>query len=585
MKNFICLMTLFSSISLLQSCVNFLEEDNPNEITEVAFWSDLTKTNTGLTAAYGALQDEFVYSVSDEMLRSDMGFLKDRNRIPTNSFYRQSFDANTKNIGKRWESIYQIIWRANQVIEGLEGLDAEFKTGLNEEVWKNQMGQARFLRGLGHFFAHSVFNKGSVIIRNKVPRSTADFNKPLSTPQEVKDFFRADFEYAYKNLPAQAEEKSRVDAGTAATLLGTSYLYEGKYEEAKVYFEDVIHNSAYGYELVKDYTLMFTRAGGFNSESIFEINYGELQVEDNNFDEESFFNRLARYTSATSTGGGTANHTVPSAWLTEAYVTDALDTQDPRNYVSNGSGGTRLRKASFRTSAMMAVVNDEDTPYYLAPSAPIKESFGALRFSFFKHFTNHDYTDHESNIALTSLKSAKNFTLYRLGHVYMMQAECLIETGDLSGALALINTVRARWGLRWLGLSDGSSHDFDEVAYTQESLRERYRNYEKPLETSVEGFSMRNIDLQRWGNVKQRYMELDAAVFYLIPYQYTNEEGGTATRSASFITKTVPGSVAPEDVTIVDMEYAEAARVYDEDKHAYLPLPTVESLNNRNATN
>ena len=55
------------------------------------------------------------------------------------------------------------------------------------------------------------------------------------------DFFRADLEYAYANLPAQMELKTRADAGAAATILGTSYLYEGKPLIAKVYFNDIIN--------------------------------------------------------------------------------------------------------------------------------------------------------------------------------------------------------------------------------------------------------------------------------------------------------------------------------------------------------
>ncbi|WP_111709762.1 RagB/SusD family nutrient uptake outer membrane protein [Lutibacter citreus] len=573
------IIVLIGVITMTQSCDDYLSESNPNEISEDVFWSNLDETNTGLNAVYSAMLNEFMFEAISEALRSDMAFPNLRNKPTNNVYYKQLFNSTTSDISKRWTAIYQLIWRANQVINGLEALNEEFKA---QEEWTNQMGQARFFRGLGHFYAASVFNKGSIIIRDKIPGNTEEFQKPLSSADEVRAFYRADLEYAYQNLPAQFAEKSRVDGGTAATILGTSYLYEGDYTMAKEYFNDVLNNSDYGYSLVQNTDILFTSAGDFNSESIFEINYGLLQTEDGTWDEESFFTRLARYSAPSNKGGGSAKHSVPSAWLTHAYSSEELDAQDPRNYVDNGTGGVRFRKVSLRASAMIALVNDEDTPYYLSPSVPIAASFG-LKFSYFKHFSNHDIAASENDLAETGWKSSKNFILNRLGHVYIMQAECLVKTGDVEGAIDLINEVRARWGLRLIGLEDGSNHDFDGVVYTAETLMDRIMYIEKPLESSIEGFSTRNIDMQRWGIGKARYQELANTQFYLTDYEYTDIDGNPKTASGSLLLK--GENPDPVNFTTIDMEYIQAAEFFNPDLHAFLPLPSAETLNNGQVSN
>jgi hypothetical protein len=584
MKNYLFkIIMLVAVVATTQSCDDYLVETNPNEISADIFWSNLEESESSLTGVYSTMLSQFISYIDTEAWRSDMAFPGVRTRIQSQGayvWYQHTYTENQAEIGRRWETIYQLIWRANQLIEGLEKMDADLKA---DPRWTEQMGQARFFRGLGHFYLHSIYNNGDIIIRDKVPGNTTEFQVPVSKSEEVIKFFRGDLEYAYKNLPAQFEEKTRVDAGIAATILGTSYLYNEEYEKAKIYFDDVINNPAYGYALVQDTNLMFTSAGDFNSESIFEINYSVItQSEDSTWDEESFMNRLARGSAPNSAGGGGVLF-VPAAWLTYAYSAEPLDSQDPRNYVDDGSGGNKLRNVSLRASAMVALVNDENTEYYQKPSAPILESFGGLKFSFFKKYTNHDIAGNENEIGATSWKSGKNIVMNRLADVYLMQAECMIQTGDIDGALKYINDVRRRWGLVLLGPNDGSAHDFDEEVYTENTLMNHLMYIEKPLEMSAEGFSIRNIDIRRWGIGETRFKELAAQRYYVADYSYTTGLGTTAKRANSLIK--AGESPNPSANNTVDMEYTGAAQFYKRALHDYFPLPANEILNNEQTSN
>ncbi|MCW2118200.1 RagB/SusD family nutrient uptake outer membrane protein [Flavobacterium sp. 7A] len=580
MKKKIYFIAGFVAIAgFFQSCSDsYLDETNPNTISSETYWSNLSESDANLTSVYGAMLNNYLFSVDFEAWRSDLGFPKDRN-LPYQlgvPWYTKSYNNNVKDYEKSWNAIYQVIFRANQVIEGLNGMNDELKS---QKKWSEQMGQARFFRGLMHFYLHSNYNQGKIIIRDTNPEKLEEFSKKLSTAAEVLTFFRDDLIYAYKNLPAKFDQKSRVTAGTAAMILGKSYLYTKEYTEAKLYLNDVINNPSYGYQLLEgeNVKMLFTEAGDFNTESILEINYSSShQTQEGTFDEESFFNRFARLFAPTGTIKGQAS-IVPTAWLTYAYQSEELDSQDTRNYVSNGTGGTKLRNVPLRAAQFVALVNDEQSKYYNSDTANELVNFGRTTFSYFKKFTNHDIVSSEEDILETAWKSGKNLVVYRLADAYLMQAECLTKTGDIDGAVKLINTIRKRWGLVLLGTSDGSAHDFNDEVYDETTLMDQIMYVERPLELSCEGYAERAIDLRRWGVSKKRYQDLAQLDFNLI--DYTTDKG--TKRAKSLLQQGL--SADPTDNSITIKEFKEAAANYNVGLNDYLPLPISEVLYNQNS--
>ncbi|MCL7762975.1 RagB/SusD family nutrient uptake outer membrane protein [Polaribacter sp. Z014] len=570
MKNYLnyFIAILMMTVSL-QSCdsESYLTENNPNEISTDVYWSTLTESESNLTSVYAAMLDSYVLNTTYDFFRTDIAHPGQRTN-PTGAYlnwYQNRLFTDNNVVGNTWDAKYRVIWRANQVIEGLNGMTAELKA---KQAWTEQMAQARFFRGLMHFYLHSTFNEGKIVIRDKVPVTFEDFNKPLSTSEEVVTFFREDLEYAYANLPAQFSKKTRVDAGTAATILGTSYLYQGKYAEAKVYFNDVITNADYGYALVQDVNLIHTSAGDYNSESIFEINYSDvLQIEDDRFDEESFQNRLARFCAPTAknveTGAtmGGQGIILPSAWLTYGLSNEPMDMTDTRNIG---------RTIPLRAAQSIAVVNDEVSNYY-GFTAPQVNAFAKTRFSYFKKYTNHDVGQTEVETANDSWRSGRNIIVNRLSGVYLMQAECMANTGDLPGAIDLINQIRKRWGLVQL---DINASLIDGTPYTQTSLMEHLMYKEYPYELGLEGFSTRLIDLRRWGVAQERFTDVSTQMFHLEDYTYTKTNGKTSNRKASLLT---PGPGKSEFV-----EYVDAATTWSSATAGWLPLPQSEILNNQN---
>ncbi|WP_111708846.1 RagB/SusD family nutrient uptake outer membrane protein [Lutibacter citreus] len=578
MKNYkIYIVGLIALLGSLQSCdtETYLEEINPNQVSSDTYWSDLTESENNLTSVYGGLLNQYLWNIDNEALRSDIGFPKDRIR-PLATGYEWHSQQFTNTVSthyfKNWNAMYRVIWRANQVIEGLNGMEELFK---GQERWTTQMAEARFMRGLMHFYAHSNYNQGKIIIRDKIPTSLAEYSKPLSTSEEAIAFFREDFKYAYDNLPDIQDKKTRVSKGTAATVLGKSYLYTEEYDLAIPLLRDAI-DGPYGYDLLTgdDVSLLFTHAGDYNKESILEINYTDqhqrLILSSDAWDEEAYTTRWARYTAPNSLGGGSGQF-VPTSWLTYAYSNEPINTNDIRNYVT---GTNKQKSVPLRCAQMIAVVNDEESKYYNSTPGYEVASFGGTVFSYFKKLTNHDIAANEDEVLSSSWVSGKNVIVYRLADVYLMLAECLIQQNDIDGGLKYINAIRNRWGLLLLGQDDGTG-SYDGVTYTKETLMNELMYTERPLELALEGYAERAIDLRRWGVTKQRFEELAASEYNLVNYAFTKADGTTG--KGSLIQK---GPTVTDNLD-VNKEFDEAAVNFIESLHAYLPLPTDELLYNQ----
>ena len=566
--------------AVLSSCTeDFLTETNPNELSSDSYWRNLNDTQSGLTAVYASFLNHFILNLPEEGCRSDMGWPGYGRPAPNGSgpveYYYQTFTSTSPSVMRRWQALYLGIFRANQVIEGLNKIESTL--GSDEEIirWQTQMGQARFFRGLYHFYLYQSYNNGSVIIRDKVAVTEDEINKPLSAAEEVLEFVLLDLEYAYEFLPAKYEipaDIGRVTKGAAATILGNLYLYEGDYETAKGYYNDIINNvtAEYGYELLNDPEQIFARAAEFNSESILEISYStDYRAELSHWDEESLKNRYANVM-VSVTGPLTP------AWLAYAYKTEQMDPKYAKNYYfDDKSGENKLRNVPLRCAAMISVVEDEQSMWYdKTVTDGVPYSWNGWGFSRTKKYTNHLHLLTENDEDGTSWSTGKNVIVNRLAEVYINMAECIVKTGgDIQDALDLINANHKRHGLVLLGHANGdNTRTYDEVDYTTESLMDYIIYTEKPLELSNEGYMTRWIDMRRWGIATDRFADLASRTYYLVDYKTS----GGATKGFASLVETVPAGYTGGAPKLVDYEYKETTLNYKPAVNDYFGIPSVE---------
>ncbi|MDE5417535.1 RagB/SusD family nutrient uptake outer membrane protein [Labilibaculum sp. DW002] len=595
-KCLVGLMMLFS----LSSCDDYLTEVNPNEVTTGSFWKTLNDCEIGLVGTYNQFSDGNIMLLSDETNRSDLSFPGyGRPSPPTpNPAYLQIFNSGYNGVNKKWDALYKGIFRANQVIEGLEGIKSGMDTTEEDEQWKRIMAQARFFRGLFHFYLHNSYNKGSVIIYDFVPKSEEDFYQTLSSAEDVKAFYTADLEYALEHLPATLSGyaadgntnlknfKGRIIKGAAAAVLGKSYLYAGDYSTAAVYFKAIIDSGVYA---LADVSENSTTNGEFNSESILEVSYdANYKPEYDQYSPFGTTNNNANLIAAPQTGGWRGIY--PSCWLIMTYRQDSIDINDPRNLVTEEDGSTRYRKFSLRTSHSIAVADDEDLLYYQRRPSVVSY-FNNGETAYWRKNTNWDITDHEKNLAPPG-RSGINYRVIRLADVYLMYAECLIEGGSneagVTEALMYINRVRQRAALQLLGATPApefAAADYDKKSYMSTDVMNHLMYVERPLELSAEGHAIRHLDLRRWGLKKQRLDELAAKTFYIGNYKTVDEKGKDISRDILFDVKSDAEATLDDPVKYPPKElfgFQQSAINYIENLHSYWPIPNSETTANPN---
>ncbi|MFI3306186.1 MAG: RagB/SusD family nutrient uptake outer membrane protein [Rikenellaceae bacterium] len=624
MKNKYIILAIAAVALLAVSCIKDFDQDNPNNSQR-----DITSLNDCqylLTATYNALYNQDIWSFEESENSSDMahpgsqrfGTITDQTIA---AYYFKNYSNSASGIQKRYSALYIGVYRANQVIEALDSLIEDGITTEESDDWAFKMAQARTLRGMFHFFLHSLFNQGDVVMFDHVPSDIESLTVPLSASADVIAFFRSDFEWAIENWPTGIEKiDGELTMPVAQTLLGTSYLYEGEWEKCKELLTDVIDNDAYSLIRSDNMQDLFGTSCEFNNESIFEINY-----------EDGIHTEL----------GTAVNNTVNSiyllsrtdfsypAWLVVAYQNEVINTKDPRNIVLDRDGIfqyktrhangyplydinsstqphdpslipvtldpdlARYRTLSMRAGATSMIAMDDDFPYYVDQGYTSNcYSIGTVGIGYSRKYLNWDIYESESDMINGKSNSGRNVQVLRLAGVYLMYAEANIELDNIPEALKYLNRIRDRWGLQLLGRSTESgveynttTNDFDNIEYTQETLRKRLQDYERPLELSQEGFSTRLIDLRRWGIAKERYDDLASRDYVLTRFGYDGSGYDTTgepevTKSAMIleVDETISAQVLADSGDIFN-DFVEASKNYTENND-YWPIPLAEIQNN-----
>lgn len=370
-------------------CDSFLTQKNENEMTTDVFWANLSDCKTGLTAVYNTFKNQGIYQMVADNNRSDLTWPGVWPKYPstTNVYYLHTFNDASTEIGSKWATLYQGIFRANQVIDGLNKIEKNMSSDSDKKDWSLLMGQARFFRGLFHFYLNISFNKGNVPIMDFVPQSEADFFISSSTSEKVKEFYRSDLEYAESVLPIKGQpvgsdradwqasnnDLGRVTSGAATAVLGTSYLYDNEYDKAKDYFKKIINNS--NYSLAKSCGDNYTSKNEFNSESILEINYTHEFNSEYDVYSQTILSNTLNMQFAPGSCGGWGPTVFPSYWLQRAYTYEPVDKRDSRNkvYLKTDAHGDILYMNTMtysettqngKTYRSYPILNTKDMCYY-----------------------------------------------------------------------------------------------------------------------------------------------------------------------------------------------------------------------------
>ncbi|NRB48368.1 MAG: RagB/SusD family nutrient uptake outer membrane protein [Saprospiraceae bacterium] len=174
--------------------------------------------------------------------------------------------TDTEYLEAEWAADYEGIYRANIVLERVPAI--EMDTDLKNRV----LGEAKFIRAW--FFYNLVTLFGDVPLVDRV-LAPSEYNIPRTPATEVWALIEQDLTEAIADLWPRSqygvEDLGRITKGAAQGLLLKAYMYQSRFAEAEGIANDIIASGEY--QLVADYSQLFTEAGENNEESVFEIQY------------------------------------------------------------------------------------------------------------------------------------------------------------------------------------------------------------------------------------------------------------------------------------------------------------------------
>ncbi|MDB9720600.1 RagB/SusD family nutrient uptake outer membrane protein [Winogradskyella sp.] len=259
---------VFIVLIIMASCSDdFIDVQSNNENSEDYFNSE-EDYQQALIAAYDMLQSSYLNVMLGE-IASDNTLAGGENANDVvgiqevDDMVHTSINEQVRNI---WQWMYAGVNRANYILEFQNKTDFPGKEGV--------LAQARFLRAYYNFELVKWFGDVPFAIDRRLQFGD-QFSIARTPKAEIYALMEQDLIFASANLPYVQSQTGRITKGAAEALLGKVYLYQDKFVEAGVVLENLIDNGPH--DLLTDYSTMFENDNENNIESVFEVQYTDLE--------------------------------------------------------------------------------------------------------------------------------------------------------------------------------------------------------------------------------------------------------------------------------------------------------------------
>ena len=403
----ICLMGIL--ISSVISCSDDFIDVASNDPNSEEFFNSEQDYQDALIGAYDMLQSTYLNVMLGE-IASDNTLAGGESATDVTGIQQIDDMIHTpENVQLRdiWGWMYAGVNRANFIMEFKDKTDF---TGKNEVL-----AQTRFLRAYYYFELVKWFGDVPLVVDQRILFGD-QFDIDRTPKAQVYAQIQEDLQFAADNLPATQAEIGRITKGAAQALLGKVYLYQDKFSESANVLESLINSGPY--MLITDYSTMFENDNENNAESVFEVQYTDL--------EGAGFGCLQCSEGNVAVGfNGIRNYTGP---MFESGFSFNVPTQEVVDEFENGDA----RKAT--------AILDIDAWAALT---------GATFVTGFEHtgYYNRKYIARQgdANTGDANLTNPNNYRSIRFADVLLMAAEALNRGGiDDGRARTYLNRVRLR---------------------------------------------------------------------------------------------------------------------------------------------
>lgn len=294
-----------------------------------------------------------------------------------------------------WQGYYQGIFRANNAIQNIPGID------MNVALRDRLVAELKVFRA--YFYLNLVRWFGPVPLITE-PLDPSEFSQQRAPVEDVYSQIEQDLIDAIAVLPEKSQYVSadlgRVTKGSARALLARAYLSQGDFVNTEKYALEVINSGQYS--LYPDYAKLFQLVGEHSSESVFEIGSTTGAIN------SSQYNQVQGARGTPNLGWGFNR---PSDNLVSSY-----EQGDPRRNATILYPGEVLPDGSAIVEDNPDLINERYNQKAWVPLAPSGDNF----------------------------EGQGNLRLIRYADVLLMAAEALNENNNPAQALVYLNMVRAR---------------------------------------------------------------------------------------------------------------------------------------------
>lgn len=457
-------------VFVCQSCSeNYLDVNPINQINSENFFNSEDDYAQALVGAYDLLQSTYINVLMGE-IASDNTLCGGENANDVPGFQEvddMRHGVVNEQIRSLWNWMYGGINRCNYIFEFQDKIEFEGKDQI--------LAQAAFLRA--YYFFELVKWFGDIPMPVDVRVSFGSVQDYQRTPKtQVYAQIEADLRYAASILPTTQTEQGRVTKGAAQSLLGKVLVYQNRYSDAATVLDEVISSGTYS--LVNDYATLFLAQNENSAESVFEVQYsniqgagfGCLQCSEGNV--AVGFSGVRGFKGPTYQSGFSFN--VPVQGLVDAY-----NTNDKR----------------YKPTIM-------DIEAYKAEQAALGQSVEYSTGYEHTGYFNHKYLPRTGeSFQDPNLTNSTNYRAIRYSDVLLLAAEAHNKIGNDDVARDYVNQVKARAGIDPTTLGGSGLED--------EILKERR------LELAGEGH--RFFDLVRTGRASSAIPGFQAGKHELFP--------------------------------------------------------------------
>jgi tetratricopeptide (TPR) repeat protein len=416
------ILAIFVFLISFSSCEEYLDVQPPFAQGSNNYFNSEQDYELALIGAYDLLQASFLNLWIGE-IASDNSIAGGESVSDTEGLHQidemnhDAVNVELRNV-MRWN--YAGISRCNYIME--------FKDKTAFDGKEQIIGETRFLRAYYYFQLVKYFGAMPLIIDKRLGAEevTTIERSPASA---IYAQVESDLNYAIENIPWSQPIKGRIDKGAALGLLGKVLLYQGKYSAAATTLDRVINEG--GYSLLNDFTQIWTAANEDNAETVFDIEYSNLEgggydciicLEGN---PAAGFQGIRQYKGPIYGDGNSYN-------LPTAKLYNTFSTNDIRRDL------TILNLDSF--------INLQPDPGAISYAQG-----GGGHTGFF----NNKYIKRQAELGLPDddLTSPLNFKVIRYADVLLMAAEAHNRNGNDGTALTYVNEVRSRVNMSLLSSS------------------------------------------------------------------------------------------------------------------------------------